>query len=314
MPYPGDDHPSQSGPRHSGAQEGSRPQDGAVPRRLKPLPAMMAQAPPEEGSQDGGLTGPSATGWRALWRAAIRQVFRHPALRTIFPDTLRDALNLPGALKGTAIYRAGTKLRSALPGEDGQRSPTLFPESSGGALRRLVGEGLPAFFDVRRLLGEWHRTPTTVHAIVAGSVVAAVAGLTFAFFAVDQAGRAIAQWRRTAAATEVTLPALVRRVPDPARLLALRSALLAAYPGVEMKVQGSEVQLFVTSADRIAAWRGAAQRLPALDPGIRWEVALLCAGGGPGGANKECQQSLYLSLTAAIADFELKNSSPRKGN
>lgn len=158
----------------------------------------------------------------------------------------------------------------------------------------------PAFWDNGRILRVWQTAAPMGHVVIAGAVLLAVACLTGAVVTVNHAERAIASWRLAAAAIDVPLPTIVRRPPDAARLNALKNALEQAYPGLGLKVIGSEMQIFVAGPERLGMWRAAAQRLQVLDPEIRWEVSSLCASSG-----KDCPQPLYLSVIGSVVDFEM---------
>lgn len=159
--------------------------------------------------------------------------------------------------------------------------------------------GAPDMFDVSRILAVWGRSAPASHVVVIAAVMIAVCSMMVSVIAVDRAAGAVVAWRRMAGAATVPLPTIIRRIPDPAQVAAVRNALAGAYPDVTIKDVGAELTISVSGPEKLPAFRAAAQRLQILDPQIRWDVSLLCAGKG-------CPQLAQMVVVGAIPDIKIE--------
>ncbi|WP_372395364.1 hypothetical protein ABMY26_07330 (plasmid) [Azospirillum sp. HJ39] len=157
----------------------------------------------------------------------------------------------------------------------------------------------PAFWDRSRLWEVWRQAAPASHVVVAAAAIGAAGSVAAALLAVQDMAKDVQDWRRAAVAADVPLPVVQRRPPDPKQISDVVAALSAAYPDVMVKPSGAELTVAVGNAEKLAAFRAAVQRLQVLDPSIRWQVSMLCAG-------KECPNLAQMTAQGTVVEFQIE--------
>lgn len=175
-------------------------------------------------------------------------------------------------------------------------------QSLGEIRRRLRVElKAPAFWDRTRLWTVWRQGAPSSHIVVAAAAVGAAGSVAAALLAVQHTAKDVQDWRRAAVAADVPLPVVQRRPPDPKQIADMVAALSAAYPDVTVKPSGAELTMAVGNAEKLPAFRAAAQRLQVLDPSIRWQVTMLCAG-------KDCPNLAQMTALGTVVEFHIEKA------